>query len=185
MKIIIVTGGLKTGKSTFIRRLKEHGFFTISCDQIVKGILSTIKLDKEFVLSHFFTNRLFRNVYLAFIIPTMLIVLLIKCFIGTLLGHSLIFIEVPLLYEYHFDKFFFNVVIYASRDEQLKRIESTGVSVRFLEMQLPIEYKKERADHVVNNNGDPKELDRVVRSIRNNSMNIYQILIIVAFCCFM
>lgn len=178
MKIIVVTGGLKTGKSTFINRLNKYGFFTVSCDNLVKNILYTIRLDREFVLTHFFTNSLFRRIYLAIMIPILFISLLFNVAWGVFLGHSLIFIEAPLLYEYKLNPYFFNVVVYASKENQLRRIEKTGVSPNFLEMQLPIEYKMKFANFVVNNNGDVNELDRVVKSVRNNSLNIYQILII-------
>lgn len=178
MKIIIVTGGLKTGKSTFLARLKKYGFYTISCDNIVKNILHIIRLDRQFVLTHFFTNHLFRSVYLGIMIPIMFVVLLFDLAYGAILGHSLIFIEVPLLYEYKLNSYFFNVVVFASKETQLRRIEKTGVSPNFLDMQMSIEFKKEMANYVVNNNGDVNELDRVVKSIRNNSLNIYQILII-------
>lgn len=68
-----------------------------------------------------------------------------------------VFADIPLLYElkleYMFDKI---VVVYASRDVQISRIMkrnnlSEDDAIKRIESQMDIEYKRERADYVIEN----------------------------------
>ena len=68
-----------------------------------------------------------------------------------------VFADIPLLYElkleYMFDKI---VVVYASRDIQISRIMkrnnlSEDDAIKRIESQMDIEYKREKADYVIEN----------------------------------
>ncbi|EOB13682.1 Dephospho-CoA kinase [Nosema bombycis CQ1] len=178
MKLVMVTGGLKTGKSTFLNYLRKFGYYTISCDEIIKNILKLLRIDKKWIIRHFFTNKIFRRVYLCVIIPIMFLIVVLKLFIALILGKSLIFIEMPLLYEYRLNCIFYNIVVWTTKEEQMKRIERSGVSKEFLKMQMPLEYKKQKADYLIVNNGDISDLKKKAMDLCDDCLNLYQIMII-------
>jgi dephospho-CoA kinase len=83
---------------------------------------------------------------------------------------ALIIKDIPLLFELtrpiYVDK---KVVVFASEQTQLKRLEEKGISRKDarnrIQSQLPLEEKLKSADFVINNDGPLEETERQVKEI--------------------
>lgn len=77
-------------------------------------------------------------------------------------------VDVPLLYESELEDYFQEVlVVYVPEEVQLARLmERNGLTeeeaMRRIRAQTPIEWKKEWADHVIDNSGSPAETEEQV-----------------------
>ena len=49
MKKIGITGGIATGKSTFLKLIKDLGFSVFSCDEVVKKLYQKPAIQKEII----------------------------------------------------------------------------------------------------------------------------------------
>lgn len=181
--IIGLTGGIATGKSTVTKELKKNGFEVIDADQLVKSIYQTDEA-KEFILSNWpeaiqnneiifskLREIFFRNPTAKEAIEKFIYARLPKVFQNATKDSKQQFIiyDVPLLFEKKLDQLTdLNVVVYSPRELQLKRVmKRDGIDMKLaseiLNHQESIEEKKRKADFVINNSGDEKELAAEVR----------------------
>jgi len=78
--------------------------------------------------------------------------------------HPLVIVDIPLLYEGHYDHYMDAVaVVYTTPDIQLRRLMKRNQltleqAQQRISSQLPIEEKKQRADILFDNNGTKEEL---------------------------
>lgn len=87
--------------------------------------------------------------------------------------HSLQFFEVPLLFETRIHHDFDQVVLVDARPElRLDRLQRRGVSraeaARRMQAQLPDETKRQLADIILENNGDPEVLKAKVKQLAHD-----------------
>lgn len=86
-------------------------------------------------------------------------------------NHARVLVEVPLLFEAHWENLFDTVVVvYADYDTCLKRLmDRDGVprntAVKELKSQLPLAEKVRRADHVIDNGGKLSETTAQVKTL--------------------
>ena len=79
-------------------------------------------------------------------------------------NHPLVIVDIPLLYEGHYDHYMDAVaVVYTTPDIQLRRLMKRNQltleqAQQRISSQLPIEEKKQRADILLDNNGTKEEL---------------------------
>ncbi len=79
-------------------------------------------------------------------------------------NHPLVIVDIPLLYEGHYDHYMDAVaVVYTTPDIQLRRLMKRNQltleqAQQRISSQLPIEEKKQRADILFDNNGTKEEL---------------------------
>ena len=179
MLIIGLTGGIATGKSTVSKLLTDRGYEVIDTDQIAHGLLvpesdllqevvetfgSTVlnpdnSLNRKALGDVIFSDEVARAKLDAIMHPNILEEVKRQLEQSSA---SLLFIDVPLLFEAGFDQLtHLNVVVYANPEEQLKRLmKRDNISVvnalaahKKVDAQLPIDEKVRLADFVVDNNG--------------------------------
>lgn len=183
MRLVGLTGGIATGKSTFARLLRERGVPVVDADELshaasrTRPVLDAIarefggefllpdgQLDRKKMGELVFGDEGARHRLEAILHPA------IRAAMGAerdrlaAEGHALAFYDTPLLFEAGLgDEVECVVVIYAPRIEQLERVvRRDGLSwadaQRRLAAQLEIEEKARRADVVIDNGGAPDTL---------------------------
>lgn len=183
-----ITGVIASGKTTVLNRIKELGYKVIDCDIIVKelyekqNVIDLIKDNFECVRDNKIDKKLLANIIFSNssdrIKLNNLIHPLIRDYIKNL-NDELIFIEVPLLFEAHFEDLFDRIIlVYLNNEEALKRLIlrnnfSLDEALIRINSQMPCEKKIELSDYVIDNSNSTKEtfieLDKVLGDITNGN----------------
>ncbi len=176
-KIVGLTGGIASGKSTVSDLFKQHQIPVIDTDLIAhellnKGTKVYDEVVKEFKTTILHTNQEINRKKLGRIIfgnsqKRELLNHIVHPFvlerIGELIeeytteGAKLIVIDVPLLYETEFHKYMdIIIVVYATKEQQLQRLmDRDNIDLEYAEMkvsaQMPLADKVDRADYVLDN----------------------------------
>lgn len=181
MSIIIgITGGIATGKSTVSAILKELGYQVIDSDIIAKDIMSHNEvvlfeinnnfpnvcdlenktINRKLLAQIIFNSEEKRNLLNEIVHP------IVKQEIINQI-HSIdekfIFVDVPLLYESHFEDLFdYVIVVYADFKTQIDRLVNRDkIDINYakkkITSQMPIEEKKFRANFVIDNSKSIKD----------------------------
>jgi len=191
MIIVGLTGSVGTGKSTVANFFKELGAYTIDCDELAREVTCPhLRAWKE-IVEYFGKNCLNADLTinrqkLAEIVfsdrekvAKLNQIVHPEVFkederitneIKSLDPHALVIKDIPLLFELtspiFVDK---TVVVYASKQTQLRRLEAKGMSREDarsrIKSQLPLEEKIKSADFVINNDGSFEETKRQVEEI--------------------
>ena len=180
MLVVGLTGGIASGKTTVSRMFSEAGIPVICADELarkavqpgapalkeIQGAFGADVLDKDGNLDRarmadlVFNNTELRRKLESIIHPRVeqeknaLLSELEK------LGHGIVIVDVPLLYETGWDKRFkVVIVVYVPQDMQLSRLIFRGRNVQEeararIRAQMDIEEKKRRSDKIVDNSGD-------------------------------
>ena len=130
IKQVAITGGIGSGKTEVLNILKERGYHTISCDKITYDLYleqpfllklkelfpfavqgSPLKANKKAISNEVFTNKESLVKLNALVHP--LVLERIEKEIKGLknIKDGLVFVEVPLLFESGFNKYYNNVII--------------------------------------------------------------------------
>lgn len=189
-KIIAVTGGIGSGKSTLISLLQKRGYTVVSSDQIVNGLylkrrflikikrlfpsavkgIFNLRVDKNVIAEQIFSDEEKRKELNSLIHPIVIREGIKKCKKTT---KNLAFMEVPLLFEGGFQKEF-DAVIIVLRD-YAKRIESVKIRSNLHEdeiirrMNAQVDYEKldMNSYHVIKNDGGIADLELELEKIIN------------------
>ena len=182
-KIIGITGGIATGKSTVTNFLRQKGFEVVDADALVhqlqkpggrlfqilveyfgeKVLLENGELDRPLLASLIFSNseeREWSKQTQGQIIREELGSLRDK-FAQT---EDLFFMDIPLLFEQDYASWFDETwLVYVSRDTQLDRLMnrdqlSKESAETRLASQWPLEEKKKFATYILDNNGSREQL---------------------------
>ena len=185
MKIIGLTGGIATGKSTVSKMLRKSGYEVIDADAIVHELQATgspllLAIANAFgpTILHedgslnrgklgkiIFDNTDARAQLDAIVHPA------VRAKFEERIRSSkadVLFLDIPLLFEAGFDDLTdANLVIRASEKMQLKRLKIrdalTGQEAQArIRSQMPMGKKVERADFVIDNNGGMHQLEENV-----------------------
>jgi dephospho-CoA kinase len=185
--IIGVTGGIATGKTTVLAELKRLGIPTIASDQLAhaclrrghpvyrrvvqrygRGILrSNGSVCREDLGKIVFAKPTERKWLERQIHPCVIQVL--KSFIRNQRG--IIALDIPLLFEAHLENLVDAIlVVGASPRSQIKRLSRrNGLSLpeaqQRLRAQLPLSYKRKRADYYLSNEGTLSSLRKALRGV--------------------
>ena len=178
--LVGVTGSIASGKSTFCNILRELGYLVIDCDEISHDVIKKGRvayyeviyefgeeiLNKEKEISRkklgkiVFKDSEKRKKLESIIHPKVLKE--IKKYKKELLA----FFEVPLLFEAHWENYFDRIVVVENTfDVEVKRLmERNDITkeeaMDLIFTQIPISFKKTRADYVISNNGTVLELKK-------------------------
>lgn len=179
---VALTGNYGSGKSTVLAIFRAMGALCVDADRIVvelledRGVLDQIKtaaggevfdgdgLSKKKLANLIFTDKAVRGAVEGIIHP--MVLARIDEEISKAAGKAAIaFIEMPLLYEKGYESTFDKVIaVYADEQTALARLEQNGVSrekaKQRLAVQMPIAQKMQKADYVINNQGDLEETAR-------------------------
>ena len=183
---IALTGGIATGKSTVASLFMLHGFLTIDADKIAHKLLDenydwiSDTFGKEYVDGSkvirkklgtlIFNNKIEKKKLEEFIHP------LIK---QRIIEESKVFetqkkpylIDIPLFFENNNYDISKSVVVYTSKETQLKRLikrdnSTKDEALNRINNQMDIEKKKKLADFVINNNLDLQNLQKEVEIVK-------------------
>jgi dephospho-CoA kinase len=185
MKKIALTGGIATGKSYVLARLKERGVPVIDADDVVHEMLGSgtavaelierefgeafLKedgsVDRAMIASKVFGDPLARRRLEAIIHPAVYVT--IQQWFDRLDG-AMGIASIPLLYETGRDKDFEAVVVtVCSSEAQLERLVARpGMTLEEAQQriaaQIPADEKAARGDFVIQTGGSKAETDRQV-----------------------
>jgi dephospho-CoA kinase len=183
-KVIGLTGGIASGKSTVGRMLSEQNFPIIDTDKLAREVVEPgkpalkklvkvfgaeiLKDDKtldrhrmlEMMLTDADTRQLVENIIHPYVFKRMDQIL--QQLAAS--GKNVVIVEVPLLFETGWQKFFdyvFSVVapepICIKRLAERKQM-SIDMASRWMATQIPQEVKAKRSDYVIHNNAGLDEL---------------------------
>jgi len=184
VRLIGLTGGIATGKSTFARALRHLGVPVIDADQqaraaVARGTpaLDEIaralgpeaigpdgELDRRHVAAMVFADPAARSRLEAIVHPAVRAAVRAEAERLAAQGHAIAFYDVPLLYETGLEGELDAVaVVWAPPRAQVARMRArdgfdAAEAEARLRAQLPIDEKAARADFVVANDGDPADL---------------------------
>jgi len=183
VRIVGLTGGIATGKSTFARLLRERGVPVVDADELSRAtsrtapVLEAIarefgreyldpggQLDRKKMGALVFGDDGARGRLEAILHPAIREAMAAETARLEREGHPLAFYDSPLLFEAGLgDQVECVVVIYAPRIEQLERVTrrdglSWADAQARIAAQLDIEEKARRADVVIDNTAAPDSL---------------------------
>lgn len=199
-KIIGITGGIATGKSTVTNYLIKLGYIVIDADKIARKVVEKDKVAYREIVEYFGTSILKENndidrkklgyiifnnesqrIKLNSIVHPQVIHEITKRINLYSNNNDILFIDIPLLIESinFFNEYglFFNEIwlIYLEEEKQIKRLMkrdklSLEESKMRIDAQMPIKLKKKYSDKVIDNSKDLKWLYEQVRKLVNSLM---------------
>ena len=182
-KIIGITGGIASGKSTVTNFLREQGFQVVDADAVVHQLQRPGGRLYQLLVQHFGQEIILENGELNRPLLASLIFSnpeeqewskqtqgeIIREELTALRDQlaqteAIFFMDIPLLFEQDYVNWFDETwLVYVDRDIQLERFMkrdhlSKEVAESRLAVQWPLEEKKKLASHVLDNNGNRDQL---------------------------
>ena len=182
-KIIGITGGIASGKSTVTKFLRQEGYKVVDADALVHKLQNSGERLYRILVEHFGQEIILENSSLnrpllakrMFSNPSELewsketqgkvireeLAILRDQLAQT---EALFFMDIPLLFEQGYDSWFDETwLVYVNRDVQLERLMkrdqiSKEAAESRLNSQWPLERKMVLASHSLDNNGNQKQL---------------------------
>jgi len=182
---IALTGGIATGKSTACNLLKLHGFLTIDADKIAHRLLDkhSANIAEMFGSKYVDNGKVVRKELGKIIFSNEENKLKLEAFIHPLIQEEIekesvvfekagkpYFIDIPLFFEKMHYPISKCLVVYTPRELQVKRLMSRdNISEEEAKLkisnQMDIEVKKEKADFIIDNSTNLKNLQREVERV--------------------
>lgn len=177
--VISLTGSIGSGKSEASRYLNSRGYPVISCDAVNSQLfqesetlakLAEIldcpieRLDRKYIASRIFSDDDLRRQVEAFLHGRIL--QRIQQWIGENGNEAYLFVEVPLLFEADWDRYFdYSLLIYADEEVLYSRLKKDrGMSheqiAERLASQMSVNEKLARCDQAIANNGTLNQLEK-------------------------
>lgn len=182
-KIIGITGGIASGKSTVTNFLRKKGFQVVDADSLVHQLQKPGGRLFQALVQHFGQEIILENGELNRPLLASLIFSnpderewskriqgeIIREELATLRDQlvqteAIFFMDIPLLFEQDYSAWFDETwLVYVDRDVQVERLMkrdrlSKDEAESRLTAQWPLEQKKGLASHVLNNNGNQDQL---------------------------
>ena len=189
-KIIGITGGIASGKSTVTEFLRQKGFQVVDADAVVHQLQKPSGRLYQVLVEHFGEKILLENGELNRPLLASLIFSkpeeqewskeiqgqIIREELGSLRDklaqtEDLFFMDIPLLFEQEYASWFDETwLVYVSRDTQLDRLMKRDYltiedAQARLASQWSLEEKKRLASHILDNNGSREQLLSQVASL--------------------
>lgn len=188
---IALTGGIATGKSSVASKFAAFGFHAIDADKIAHQVLdeqsqaiadifgsefvSQSKVDRKALGTEVFADSSKRKKLEELLHP------LIYKEIERLSEEEDIwqkpyFIDIPLFFETKRYPIVKSLVIYANKEQQMKRLMSReGYSeeeaLARIQSQIPIEEKRKQASYVIDNSGTLAQLQKECERVKEEILN--------------
>ena len=182
-KIIGITGGIASGKSTVTNFLRQKGFEVVDADAVVHQLQKPGGRLFQILVEHFGVKILLEDEELNRPLLASLIFNnsderewskrtqgeIIRVELAALRNQlaqtkALFFMDIPLLFEQDYASWFDETwLVYVNRDVQLERLMkrdhlSNEAAEARLASQWPLEEKKKMASHILDNNGSREQL---------------------------
>jgi dephospho-CoA kinase len=186
MKFVAITGSFASGKSFVSGYLENLGYKVFSCDDYVKKLYLDLKIqndvskiigipafDKKRIITIIYSDELKRKKLEDYIHP--IVRSGIEDFKNKHSTEKILFVEIPLLFETGFNKYFdYSISVYCSEENRLKRAktrENFNLEIynKITEVQLPQDEKRKLADFQVNNDlgfrDTEKQIDEIITGL--------------------
>jgi len=193
--IVGLTGGFATGKTTVAGALKQLGADVVNCDSIAHRALSKDSSPYRKILKRFGPSivdrrgRVLKKRLAAIVFENkkerVALEQIVHPFVFEVVERrvkrsrkKVIVLEMPLLYETNFDKQVDRVVVVAAPEFlQIERARkdrgmSAGEAKKRISSQMPLPEKIKRADYVIHNNGNRRQLARGIKILWSQFMKI-------------
>ncbi|PWA38464.1 dephospho-CoA kinase, P-loop containing nucleoside triphosphate hydrolase [Artemisia annua] len=191
MRLVGLTGGIATGKSTVSNLFKANGFPVVDADVVARNVLKkgtggwkkvvaafgeeilqeNGEVDREKLGAIIFTDPSKRQLLNKLLAPYIAFGIWSEVFKLWIKGCNIIILDVPLLYEAKMDRWTKpNIVVWVDPKIQLKRLMVRDVisaqDARYkINAQMPLDVKKSKADLVIDNNGSLEDLNENFKKI--------------------
>jgi dephospho-CoA kinase len=191
MKLVGLTGGIASGKSTVAKILESLGAAIVNADTLArevvepgreawKDIVATFgteilqpdqSIDRQKLRAIIFNNPDARRELESIIHPRVRALAEQRIRESTAAGYSVIVYEVPLLFEGNLHEWLRPVILVACDIEtQLERLQrrdglDRGQAQKHIDAQMSLEEKRRLADYVIENNGSLDELKKQVEAV--------------------
>lgn len=181
-KIIGITGGIASGKSTVVEQIRRAGYQVIDADQVVhelqkKGgklyqalifvfgtgiVAADGQLDRAKLAQLIFSSK--DNQEKSAKLQNRIIREELACRRDALaVEEPIFFMDIPLLYELNYQDWFDEIwLVYVDEDKQLERLMkrnhySLDEAAKRIAAQMPLKKKKQLAQVIIDNNGSFKQ----------------------------
>lgn len=193
MKLIGLTGGIASGKSTVAKILKRLGAAVVDADALAREVVEPghdawkdiveafgaevlqpdRTLDRQKLRATIFNNPAARKKLEAIIHPRVRALAEERIHQHAAAGYEIVVYEVPLLFEGNLQEWLRPVVLVAcDLNIQIRRLqERDGLSVeaaqKHIDAQMSLAKKRLLADYVIENDGTLADLERKVQAVFN------------------
>ena len=191
MKLVGLTGGIASGKSTVAEILKRQGAAIINADVLAREVVEPDRqawteivktfgtavlqpdraLDRQKLRAIIFDDPAARKKLESIIHPQVRALAEQRIREHAAAGYAVIVYEVPLLFEGNLQKWLRPVILVACDvDTQRNRLESrdnlsAAQAQKHIDAQMSLEAKRRLADYVIENNGSLEDLKRQVQAV--------------------
>jgi dephospho-CoA kinase len=191
VKLVGLTGGIASGKSTVAEILKRQGAAIINADVLAREVVEPDRqawteivntfgtavlqpdraLDRQKLRAIIFDDPDARKKLESIIHPQVRALAEQRIREHAAAGYAVIVYEVPLLFEGNLQEWLRPVILVACDvDTQRKRLQSRDnlsavQAQKHIEAQMSLEEKRRLADYVIENNGSLEDLERQVQAV--------------------
>ncbi len=189
-KVIGITGGIASGKSNVSSVIKGLGYKVIDSDAIVRELSkkdgpiynaylkrfgrdyldSNLELDRKKLAKLLFNNEKIKEEINNLSHPLVREAIKIEI---ALTKDELIFVDIPLLFEAHFEDICDKIIcVYLDKELQIKRLmERDNIDYNYalakIHSQMDLNMKKELSDYVIDSKGEFEETKNITIKVIN------------------